>query len=254
MDLENINNVLKKEKDFLNNIYSEYVLNNAPQTRVMRELAFKTIEPYLKKESIGLELGCSDGYFTEMLAAQLTSLDVVDGSINFLNESKKRAISNVKYIHSLFEEYSSNVKYDYVFASYIMEHVLDPKMVFDMIKNVLKPNGILYVVVPNARALSRQLAMHMGLYDDLKQLTENDKKYGHRRVYDRVNLNRDLERSGFINIAQGGLMLKILADFQMDKLIELEILQEPQLLGLFKLGLEYPDLCGSLFSICQLAK
>lgn len=47
-------------------------------------------------------------------------------------------------------------------------------------------------------------------------------------------------------------MLKILADFQMDKLIETEILKE-QIDGLYKLGLEYPDLCGSLFSICRKA-
>ena len=45
-------------------------------------------------------------------------------------------------------------------------------------------------------------------------------------------------------------MLKILADFQMDKLIHQQILGDPQLKGLFKLGLEYPDLCGSLFSVC----
>lgn len=251
--MEDIKKILSEEKKHLNNIYSEYSLDEAPQTKVMRELAFKTIEPYLKKDGIGLELGCSDGYFTEMLAAKLHSLDVMDGSVNFLKEAEKRGITNVKYIHSLFEEYTTKTKYDFVFASYIMEHVLDPELVFNMVKKILKPNGILYVVVPNARALSRQLAMHMGLYTDLKQLTDNDKKYGHRRVYDRVNLNRDLEKSDFITIAQGGLMLKILADFQMDKLIELEILKEAQLTGLYKLGLEYPDLCGSLFSICKLS-
>ena len=57
--------------------------------------------------------------------------------------------------------------------------------------------------------------------------------------------------AGFTNVAQGGIMLKILADFQMDKLINEGILKQAQLDGLLKLGFEYPDLSGSLFSICK---
>ena len=51
--------------------------------------------------------------------------------------------------------------------------------------------------------------------------------------------------------SQGGIMLKILADFQMDQLIDGGMLKDAQLDGLYSLGLEYPDLCGSLFSVCR---
>lgn len=243
---------LSEEKKFLNKIYSEYKLHDEPQTNVMRKFAFDIIEPFINKDGVGLELGCSDGYFTEMLSSIVKNLEVIDGSINFIEQARKRDLPNVNYVHTLFEEYASEKKYDYIFASYIMEHVMEPQLILEMVKRVIKPDGILYIVVPNARALSRQLAMHMGLYEDLKQLTENDLKFGHRRVYDRVNLNRDIEKADFYNIAQGGIMLKILADFQMDELIKTKILEEPQLNGLFKLGFEYPDLCGSLYSICKL--
>ena len=64
-------------------------------------------------------------------------------------------------------------------------------------------------------------------------------------------LNRDVENAGFRIDSQGGVMLKILADFQLDRLMELDILGERQIDGLYRLGLEYPDLCGSLFSICS---
>lgn len=252
MDNPALSEKLSEEKKFLNKIYSEYKLHDEPQTNVMRKFAFEIIEPFLSADGAGLELGCSDGYFTEMLASRVKTLDVIDGSINFVEQAKKRNITNVNYFHTLFEEYASDKKYDYVFASYIFEHVLEPHLVLEMVKRVIKPEGILYIVVPNARALSRQLALHMGLYQDLKQLTQNDIKFGHRRVYDRVNLNRDIEKAGFAHVAQGGIMLKILADFQMDELIKSQILQEPQLNGLLKLGFEYPDLCGSLYSICKL--
>ncbi len=241
---------LQEEKVFLNKVYSTYTVDHSSQTRVMRELVFRTFEPFIRRGK-GLELGCSDGYMTQMLAGKLDSLDVVDGSSSFLEEAKKREATNVNYVLSLFEEYSSNIRYDYVFASFILEHVLDPSLVLDMVKKMLKPDGILFVTVPNARALSRQLAMHMGLISDLKALTQNDLVNGHRRVYDRININRELRRAGFNTVAEGGLMLKILADFQLDKLIDDGMLKEPQIDGLYKLGLEYPDLCGALFSVCR---
>ncbi len=241
---------LQHEQDHLNELYTKYTLNDDPQTKAMREFAFQIIEPYLSAEKSGLELGCSDGYFTGMLASRLKTLDVVDGSIHFIEAARQRNLGNVRYHLSLFEEFAPDTQFDFVFASYILEHVIDPMRVLSMVRSVLKPGGLLYIVVPNARALSRQLAMHMGLYADLKTLTENDLRFGHRRVYDRVHLNRETEAAGFRDVAQGGIMLKILADFQMDKLINLGILGESQLNGLFRLGFEYPDMAGSLFSVC----
>lgn len=217
----------------------------------MRQFAIHAFSPYLHKSGTGLELGCSDGQMTESLAEKIDALDVVDGSTAFLQEASARGLKNVNFFDSLFEEFKPAKKYDFVFASYILEHVLDPQLIFKVVKEALKPDGLFFVVVPNSRALSRQLALHMGLIQDLKALTNNDLAHGHRRVYDRVALNRDLEVGGFQNVSQGGIMLKILADFQMDQLIDNKMLQQDHLNGLYKLGLEYPDLCGSLFSICR---
>ncbi|MDO8206578.1 MAG: class I SAM-dependent methyltransferase [Gallionella sp.] len=245
---------LATEKLFLDKVNAAYTVNDSLQTKEMRKLIVRTFSPFLKNGR-GLELGCSDGYMTSMLSRHVSFLDVVDGSELFLKEARERTITeqidNISFINSLFEEFSPRKKYDYVIASYIMEHVLHPVDVLRMAYDALKDDGLLFVVVPNANALSRQLAMHMGMYEHLKVLTANDLKHGHRRVYDRTSLNKDIEQAGFENIAQGGLMLKILADFQMDKLIEEGILGQDQIDGLYKLGLEYPDLCGSLFSVCR---
>ena len=241
---------LQAERKFLNDLYSTYTVHESSQTRIMRELVIRTFHPYIHN-GIALELGCSDGYMTEMLARRVVHLDVVDGSENFIREAKRRKLKNVSYALSLFEEYRTDTKYDYVFASFVLEHVLETGPVLAMARARLKEDGLLFVVVPNARALSRQLARHMGLLKDLKELTPNDTVNGHRRVYDRVSLNRDLEAARFHVVAQGGLMLKILADFQLDKLIDIGMLQTPHIDGLYKLGLEYPDLCGALFAICK---
>jgi len=242
------------EEVFLDNLYSTYTVDHSSQTQIMRRLIVKTFKPFLGAGN-ALELGCSDGYMTEMLSKHVTELDVVDGSERFLSEAKSRALGkkleNVNFTFSLFEKFESKRQYDYIIASYILEHVIDPVQVLKIAFRVLKPDGVLLVVVPNATALSRQLAMHMGLYRSLKGLTENDENHGHRRVYDRADLNRDIQQAGFETIAQGGIMLKILADFQMDKLIDEKVLCDEHVEGLYSLGLLYPELCGSLFSICR---
>lgn len=244
---------VQKERKFLEKVYHTYTVDTSAQTMAMRKLIMRTFSPYLRGGR-ALELGCSDGFMTEMIAGHVEHLDVVDGSKKFLNEAKKRDLPNVKFVYSLFEEFKAKKKYDYVIASYILEHVFDPVSVMKMARSVLNRDGLLLLLVPNARALSRQLAVHMGLLNGLKELTPNDHNHGHRRVYDRVDLDRDVAAAGFENVAQGGVMLKILADFQMDKLIDDGTLKEAQIDGLYKLGLEYPDLCGSLFSICRIKK
>lgn len=241
----------RSEKEFLDQSCLTYKIFS--YENIMRRLIIRNFEPFIDYDKVGLELGCSDGYMTKMLSERLSRLDVIDGCEDFIKIAKERKLSNATFIRSLFEEYNVNkvnIRYDCVFATYILEHIFNVNDVLKIIKDLLKPNGILFCVVPNSRALSRQLALHMGIIDDLKQLTENDLNHGHRRVYDRVSFNKDIENAGFHIISQGGILLKILANFQMDQLIDSKILQDAQLEGLYRLGLEYPDLCGSLFSIC----
>jgi len=179
---------------------------------------------------------------------------VIDGSKTFLDATQKRLdLTNANFIYALFEEYAPSVKYDYVFATYVLEHVIDPVQVLKMVHSVLKPDGKLFIVVPNANALSRRHGLHMGFITGLKDLTQNDLNHGHRRVYDRVDINKDVYDAGFTTICQTGILLKPFADFQMNKLIDSGILQQQQLDGLYSLGFEFPDLCGTLFSACKKA-
>lgn len=247
-----------EEKELVERIYGKSAYNieeSSSNTAYMRKLMIDTFRPYINKEAQALEFGCSGGVMTGMLSDLILNLDVVDGSETCIKEAKKNKFTNnVNFIHSLFEEYRPGIKYDYVFATFILEHVLNVSDALGVVTSLLKPDGFFFVVVPNANSLSRQLARHMGLISDLKDLTENDNRYGHRRVYDRVSLNRDLENNNFEVVAQGGLLLKLLADFQMDKLIDDGILTSKHIEGLYRLGLEYPDFSGALYSICKVRK
>ena len=243
--MKNIND----EYSFLDTVADTYTVDVSSQTRVMRELAIRAFAPFLRGGTC-LELGCSDGYMTESLSKLCDELQVVDGSKKFLEKAKQRSLTNVTYHYGLFEDFDSSDKFDHIVASYILEHVKDPVDVLNNTRKLLAPGGKLYVVVPNARALSRQMSVHMNFLSNVYALTPNDHKHGHRRTYDRTSLNRDFEAAGYKSIASGGLMLKILADFQMDQLWDEGFLQQHHADALYELGLEYPDLCGSLFSIC----
>lgn len=245
---------LETEKKLLENYASNYITSDdSSQQRLMRHLEIRVFSQYMNRGR-ALELGCEIGYMSELLAPLVDQLDIVDASQLFLERTKARAIPNTRYFCSLFEEYKADCAYDAVFASHVLEHLLNVQEVLGMVRQSLAPQGLLFVAVPNARALSRQLARHMGLIDSLYDLTPNDLRGGHRRVYDQVTLRRDLEQAGFEIVVQGGILFKPFADFQMDKLIDTGILGEPQLEGLYRMGYEYPDMCADVYAIARARK
>lgn len=227
---------------------------NAPQDRVIRELIVRTFEPYLDTSQRALQLGFAEGVDTGLLAPQVAHLDVVEGNRTFFEAGQKNALPNTTLYHDLFETFlpsRTEGMYDAIFIIYVLEHVQDPVALLGMARRLLSPSGHLFIVVPNAHALSRQLALRMGIIPSLYALTEHDLNHGHRRVYDRSTLVKDLESAHLCIAEQGGIMVKILADFQLDALIEQDILGPEQIDGLYKLGFDYPDLCGSLYAVCE---
>ncbi|MCX8064860.1 MAG: class I SAM-dependent methyltransferase [Candidatus Hydrogenedentes bacterium] len=242
------------EKEFIEQVGKTYTKGSS-QDKVIRSLIVRTFKPYISGGMYCLQLGYGCGIDTAELARLVRYLYVAEGNMDFIKEGKsRRRLSNVEFVHTLFEDLSLEKmkrQFDAVFAIYVLEHVLDPMDLLKRIKQLIKSDGYLFVVVPNAYALSRQLARYMGLIKELTDLTENDLRHGHRRVYDIARLNRELCTAGYKIIHQGGIFLKILADFQLDQLYQLGILGKSQIEGLYKLGLEYPHLCGSIFAVAR---
>ena len=85
-------------------------------------------------------------------------------------------------------------------------------------------------------ALSRRLALEMGLVASLSDLTENDHKHGHRRTYTLETLIEEVTAAGFHVAEASGIVFKILADFQLNKLLSTGFLTKEHVLGMQSLA------------------
>lgn len=243
----------QKEKDFLDNMAETYA--HGLVSRMVKDSYLAKYKPYIENKNDVLEMGCSDGYSSIEISKMVKNLDVVDGSkkmITLLNESvRKNNIHNISAIYSLFEDYNPNKKYDAICCSFVLEHVIEPVEILKKANSLLKKDGVLAIAVPNAGALSRRMAVSMGLMDNLYDLTENDLRHGHRRVYDMDKLEKDVKRAGLNIIKKGGVFLKQFADFQLELMIKHGIIGNAQILGMQKMGDEFPELSGSIYLILQ---
>ncbi len=238
---------IEKELEFLERVAGTYRTEVSTQDRLMRKYSLRVLAPYLNPEASILELGCSDGWLTEQLSGKARRVVSVEGSRTFADKLRSHRLPNVEVVDGLFETFHTEERFDLVVASYILEHVIDARAIIRHTSRFLKDGGIFYGLVPNANALSRQIAVAMGYLKSPYELTENDHHHGHRRVYDIGSLRRDFEECGLEVAESGGLVLKILADFQLDQLYDSGFLKEEHAEAFFALGKEHPDLCGSLY-------
>ncbi|MHC4843896.1 MAG: class I SAM-dependent methyltransferase, partial [Planctomycetota bacterium] len=138
------------EKAFLESVTHTYVTSESVQDRLIKSLAVRTFKPFIRSDGNGLEFGCSDGYMTSLIAPLCDSLTVVDGSQTFINMASKRVKAEVIFNNSLFEEFNPDNKFDNIFATFALEHVLDAIGFLKHARSLLSDHGLLFIVVPNA--------------------------------------------------------------------------------------------------------
>jgi len=212
---------------------------------------FRTIRQWLCGERC-LELGTADGESTQHLFEFFDHVVSVEGAAYFVEQVKHRfkdriAEGRFKVNHALFEEFESEEAFDVVLANLVLEHADDPVGLLQMIQRFLAPWGRLIIIVPNADSLHRQVAVKMGLLTHVEELSAQDLRLGHQRVYRPDTLREDVLRSGFHIIHQGGILLKPLTNRQIQAAWTPEMID-----GFFGLGHEYPDISAEIFVICRM--
>lgn len=212
--------------------------------------ALRTYAPFMAGKHT-LELGAGSGLFTQKLLALSDNVDIVEGSSTICEALNATQTPRLTVYDSLFETFTPEKKYGDVIASFVSEHVINTSVIYDLARKALLPDGHLLLVVPNRQSLSRQLAVAMGLIDDLEALGPSDHMNGHRRTYDLDTLLQEIERNNFAVCQAGGLVLKPFADFQLMGWLKSGELGRAHLEGLAKLGGDYPRLCMALYAVVR---
>jgi 2-polyprenyl-3-methyl-5-hydroxy-6-metoxy-1,4-benzoquinol methylase len=197
-----------------------------------------------------LEMGCFEGEFTKRLAAIYEDLTTVEGSSDLIAVARAAAPARVGFVLSRFEDFQPAQPFDAIFLTHTLEHLDEPVEMLRRIGTWLAPTGRLFVVVPNANAASRQIAVAMGLISHPTAVTPGEFDHGHRRTYDLPALAAHVHEAGLRAVETGGVFFKPFANFQLDKLLASGAIGEDYLEGCFKLGGLYPDLCASIYAIC----
>jgi len=218
---------------------------------VMHPFMIKSFLPFFIKGNL-LELGSFKGDFTRRLLPHFEDITCVEASDDAIAVAKKALGDKVKIIHSLFETVTLPSKYDNIILTHVLEHLDDPVSVLKRINDEwLSDNGRFFLVCPNANAPSRQIAVKMGLISHNAAVTPAETAHGHKITYTLDTLERDAKTAGLHVINRSGIFFKALANFQWDRLLKTDIISPEYLEGCYQVGQQYPDLCSSIFLLCE---
>jgi 2-polyprenyl-3-methyl-5-hydroxy-6-metoxy-1,4-benzoquinol methylase len=218
---------------------------------VMHPFMVRSFEPFLMPGS-ALELGSFRGEFTRRLLPHFREITCVEASDEAVAAARAALGGAVTIIADTFEHVRLDRQFDNVILTHVLEHLDDPVGVLRRAnREWLAPRGRLFLACPNANAPSRQIAVKMGLVSHNSAITPAEAEHGHRITYTLDTLERDARAAGLRIIHRSGIFFKALANFQWDQLLGGPVISPEYLEGCYQLGQVYPDLCSSIFLVCE---
>ena len=104
-----------------------------------------------------LELGPSYGYMTSELVNVFDRVVAIEGSETLFNAIPD--FNNLEKHNSLFENFSTDEKFDTIILNHVLEHIENPVLLLKKIKSWMSPDGVLIIGVPNAKSFHRLAAV-----------------------------------------------------------------------------------------------
>lgn len=221
---------------------------------VMHHYMLKSFMPFFRPGSL-LELGSFRGDFTKRIVPYFDDITCVEASDEAIAVARNELGDGLTFINDVFEEVKLPKRYDNVLLTHVLEHLDDPVGVLKRVNDEwLSEGGRLFLVCPNANAPSRQIAVKMGLISHNSAITKAEAEHGHRITYSLDTLERDARLAGLNVVHRSGVFFKALANFQWDRLLQTDIISSDYLEGCYQLGQVYPDLCASIFLMCEASR
>ena len=204
---------------------------------------YESIKPFFKG-SLALELGPASGLMTKHLVNDFSTIHLIEGSEKLIKQVP--LFTNAIMHCSMFEDFQTEIRFDTIIMSHVLEHVEDPVQLLAKVKNWLAPGGVVIIVVPNAESIHRIVAVKMGILDNIHELNDRDKALGHYRVYDMEILENHVMIAGLKVLQKGGSFLKPLTNEQIEKSWTTEMIR-----GFYETGKHFPDHCAAIFIVAS---
>lgn len=158
---------LPTEDKFFEKLYSSndrdvsIDFNHSGKRKIFSEV-ISTLKSYVQPQAKLLDVGAGTGAFVSAASKDFTSsgIELSSACVAFA-KSKNLPVSST----SFYDLNPSTEQYDVITLIDVLEHLTDPKKAVLKLKSVLKPNGFLYIKVPNypAQALKQDILRKLGL-------------------------------------------------------------------------------------------
>jgi len=116
----------------------------------------KILKPYIKKESVALDIGCGPGVFSLEIAkllegtGKVISVDMQEGMLEIIRKKiVGTTLENRIVLHKCTQErINVNEQVDFVLMFYMVHEVPSPENLFDEVLPLINENGLLMIVEP----------------------------------------------------------------------------------------------------------
>lgn len=216
---------------------------------IIRSFLLKRVTSILNTQAKTLEIGAFEGTMTRQILDYYEDLTVLEGSPLLASGITNRFGDKVHVVTSMLEETNFEPIFDNIFLIHTLEHLNDPVTALSRIGSWLSPRGFLVVAVPNANALSRQIASEMGLMEKTTSVTEGERLQGHLRTYSMSTLLSDISQAKLHVVESGGVIVKPLSNSQFDLALSTGLISKDYVHACENLAIKYPELCATIFAV-----
>ncbi|GAB3780993.1 class I SAM-dependent methyltransferase [Dyella agri] len=227
--------------------YTEQFPYHRDEEALLAAYARKIIERLQGQRGLRvLSLGIGGQRVSQAIRDRLdvTDYHILEGSADIIARYRAETSppAHVSIHHTYFEQAHFDQPFDAIEMGFMLEHVDDPGLILRRFRAFLKPTGVLFAAVPNARSLHRLLGHSAGLLTDLYALSQYDRELGHKRYFDNASISRLVEESGYAILDKVGLVLKPLTTSQLQQLSLAPGIED----ALINVGYELPDICNGV--------
>lgn len=140
----NPNDIIKlysgmEDKEYLESAYSRGVSNYQQIIPILRD--------HLSKSARILEIGSGSGALVSLLRKEFLNTVGIEPSSYFCNYAKKKYDIDIKNMP--FELLGLDEKFDAIVALDVIEHVVSPSELLELMQSILNDKGIVIIVTPN---------------------------------------------------------------------------------------------------------